>query len=92
MRKAKLISEFIKDIDSSDYKNETFKELSEVVEDVFNQINLKSKVDQTDLKYQLYLEVLELQLVIKDLTSEMYLLHINTNGKIESAFNILKRK
>ncbi len=78
-------------VTSSEHSNQESEEVSKVVEDIFNQLELKCKVSQKDdilIKYQ---EVLELRSLIRNLTSNMYLSKLMSNHHREQVIKSLNQ-
>jgi hypothetical protein len=88
---SKAIIGVLSGVTSSEHSNQESEEVSKVVEDIFNQLELKCKVSQKDdilIKYQ---EVLELRSLIRNLTSNMYLSKLMSNHHREQVIKSLNQ-
>ena len=91
MNHSKAIIGTILSVKDVDYNNQQSDEISLVVEDIFNQLELKCKVDVKDDYLSKYREVLELRSLIRNLTSDLYLSKVMSNHYKEQAIKSLNQ-
>jgi hypothetical protein len=91
MNHSKAIIGTILSVKDVDYNNQQSDEISLVVEDIFNQLELKCKVDVKDDYLSKYREVLELRSLIRNLTSDLYLSRLMSNHNKEQAIKSLNQ-
>jgi hypothetical protein len=91
MNHSKAIIGTILSVKDVDYNNQQSDEISLVVEDIFNQLELKCKVDVKDDYLSKYREVLELRSLIRNLTSDLYLSKLMSNHHKEQAIKSLNQ-
>ena len=88
---SKAIIGVLSGVTSSEHSNQESEEVSKVVEDIFNQLELKCKVSQKEdvlIKYQ---EVLELRSLIRNLTNNLYLSKLISNHQKEQVIKSLNQ-
>lgn len=91
MNHSKAIIGTILSVKDVDYNSQQSDEISLVVEDIFNQLELKCKVDVKDDYLSKYREVLELRSLIRNLTSDLYLSRLMSNHNKEQAIKSLNQ-
>lgn len=93
MEKVKVIVDFINDIEDAENKSQIFSELDDIINDIVNQIDLKSKVDYPkNEQMQSISKELQLINVVRNLSAEMLLQRLKLNSSIEFVNKILKQK
>lgn len=88
---SKAIIGVLSGVTSSAHSNQESEEVSKVVEDIFNQLELKCKVSQKDDVLVKYQEVLELRSLIRNLTSNLYLSKLMSNHHREQVIKSLNQ-
>jgi hypothetical protein len=93
MEKVKVIVNFINDIEDAEYKSQIFSDLDDIINDIVNQIDLKSKVEYPkNIELQNLSKELQLINVIRNLSTEMLMQRLKLNSNIEFVNKILKQK
>lgn len=93
MEKVKVIVDFINDIEDAENKSQIFSELDDIINDIVNQIDLKSKVDYPkNEQMQSISKELQLINVVRNLSAEMLMQRLKLNSSIEFVNKILKQK
>lgn len=88
---SKAIIGVLSGVTNSAHSNQESEEVSKVVEDIFNQLELKCKVSQKDNVLVKYQEVLELRSLIRNLTSNLYLSKLMSNHHREQVIKSLNQ-
>jgi len=93
MKKVMAIVDFINEVENTQFKSQLLSELNGILDDVVNQIDLKSQVEHPANEQMKNLtKELELVFLLRSLASEMLLQKISLNSKIEFVDKILKQK
>lgn len=92
MNRIELITEFIKGIETPDFKTENRKEFKKVVETILSEIETEAKIEYPQKEFHLYKQVLVLRNMIEDMANEMYMNKMTFNNKIQMVNNVLNYK
>lgn len=88
---SKTIIGVLSGVTNSQYSKQESEELSLVIEDIFNQLELKCKVSHKEDYFIKFQEVLELHSLVRNLISEMYLSKLMSNHHKEQVIKSLNQ-